>query len=119
MKTRQPLLRGASIELGGTTYTVPPLNFRQLRDLEQDLLALGSVTAPGNLSISAVDVGRIVKVVHAALSRNYPDITIEEVEELVDLGNAKSLMAAVAGVSGLEQEVAPLGEAPNHLTGVT
>jgi len=112
------LLRGVSVELGGTDYTVPPLNFRQLRELEQELSALGSVTT-NSLSIAAADVANVVKVAHAALSRNYPELTLAQVEELVDLGNAKDLMMAVAGVSGLKREDGKPGEALRPLTGAT
>jgi hypothetical protein len=115
---KQPRHRGHNIELGGTTYVVPPLNFRQLRDLAADIEALGAID-PNSLRLTAEDVGRILKIAHAALSRNYPDLTIEQMEELVDLGNAKELMMAVTGVSGLEYRETKLGEGRSHLTGAT
>ena len=55
----------------------------------------------------------VCEIVHAALSRNYDDLTIEQVEDIIDLRNAGAVIQAVMGQSGLTQskDAAP-GEAP-------
>jgi hypothetical protein len=42
----------------------------------------------------------------ASLSRNYPDITLERVQEIVDVGNMTAAIKAVLSVSGY-REAAP------------
>ena len=53
----------------------------------------------------------IVDVVHAAVIRNYPALTKEEVEDLIDLGNAAVIIKAVMGQSGLVRKDGAPGEA--------
>lgn len=66
---------------------------------------------------NAADAGQISTVIdcaHAALKRNYPDLTREEAADLIDIGNMNEVFAAVMDVSGLkrrEQEAAQAGEA--------
>ena len=89
----EPKIDGLKVMIGGQEYIIPPLNFRQLKTLyplieqmqnEQDIVKR---------------MEAVVTLAHAALSRNY-EITIETVEEMIDLGNLKMLIDAVMGASG-------------------
>lgn len=94
---------GTKVNLGGRDFTVPPLNFAALRRLESDIaLIQGLGDVPGPQHIDA-----IVRIVHAALVRNYPDVTEAEVAELIDMGNLASVLKAVMGISGVALEAAP------------
>jgi len=91
------LIEGVKINLGGTEYVVPPLSFKQLRTLQPKMGVLSSVGSMPNED--QLDV--IVEVIHMALSRNYPDLTTDQVSEALDLGNMKLILPAILGVSGL------------------
>jgi hypothetical protein len=91
---------GVPVALGGGTYIVPPLSTGAMRRMADDIDKLGS-------SDSAVaEQERATRVIHAALVRNYPELAIETLEELIDAHNVKDLLAAVFGQSA----VAPVGE---------
>lgn len=96
------MIDGVEIKMGGTAYIVPPLTFKQIRNLESTLASFGNIDD----SISGEQMNQLIKVAHMALSRNYPDLTAEELEDLIDLGNAASIMHAVMGASGLKKAVA-------------
>ncbi len=93
----QPLLEGDELRLGGRNWIVPPLNFRQLKTMQPLLERVGRI----GLKMGAQEIDDVVHLVHAALSRNYPDLAEAEVAEMIDLANAARAVRAVAGVSGL------------------
>jgi queuine/archaeosine tRNA-ribosyltransferase len=92
------LIQGTVVSLGGTDYTVPPLSFKQLRKM------LGKINLIGGIGGVPTDeqMNAIVEVVHSALARNYPDLTTDQVDDMLDLGNASRVVQAIMGVSGLE-----------------
>jgi hypothetical protein len=53
----------------------------------------------------------LVEIITAALQRNYPDASAETVENLLDLGNAGTVLNAVLTGSGLRLRDHRLGEA--------
>ncbi len=91
------LVEGVVIRIAGRDWTVPALTFRQLRRLQPqiELLAtIGTVATPEQIAA-------VSEIVHAALSRNYPSLTAEDVEEMLDLGNAARVISAILRGSGL------------------
>jgi hypothetical protein len=56
-------------------------------------------------------IGVLTEIVAAALQRNYPDMTAETVENLLDLGNAGAVLNAVLTGSGLKAQERLPGEA--------
>lgn len=97
------MIDGVTLRMGGEDWVVPPLNLRQVRKLQPLLETMGGVSP----AAGPEQLGAIVTVVHSALSRNYPDVTEEQVEEMLDLANANETILAVMGISGL----VPRGEA--------
>jgi len=91
---QQPIYPGIERELGGKTYVIPPLSLGQLRRLQKKLEQWS-----GDFDDKSVAV--CVETVQCALSRNYPDITEDQVAEFIDVGNMFDLMQAVMDVSGL------------------
>jgi hypothetical protein len=94
--------------MGGQQWTVPPLTLGQLRSLMpkvQQLTEIGS-------QMGEKQIGILVEIVAAALQRNYPDISVEIVENLLDLGNAGAVLNAVLTGSGLRPRERSPGEAP-------
>lgn len=101
-------LGGVWVVLGVKAYKVPPLNMRSVRELMPKLEGLsqlqrGSMPSPDQMMV-------IAEVVHAAMKRSYPSITIEEVEDSLDLGNMTDAFNAVMSVSGLEKRREGEGE---------
>lgn len=89
------MIDGITMKLAGEEYIVPPLTFRQLK---AHYPLIEELNKPDTAPITKME--SIVKLTHAALSRNYPDLTIERVEELIDMGNLKAVSEAVLGSSG-------------------
>lgn len=82
---------GKRIDLGGQEYIVPPLSLGQVRQFQQSLEELPRLTGTALLLAA-------VPVIHAAMTRNYPDLPISEVERLIDMRNFREVMPAVTGI---------------------
>ena len=100
---------GAWVVMGDKQYKIAPLNFKALRELSDSVKDL-TENAPSGMP-SGVQMMAMAKIAHAALRRNYPDITEDEVADNLDFGNFSIVLAAVMGASGLSgREVAKPGE---------
>ena len=102
------MIPGIMVAMGGQQWTVPPLTLGQLRQLMpkvQQLTEIGS-------QMGEKQIGILVEIVTSALQRNYPDISVEIVEDLLDLGNAGAVLNAVLTGSGLRPREQSPGEAP-------
>jgi hypothetical protein len=96
---------GTVVKMGGKDYTLPPLTLKSLRLLGPTIKELGAIAdIPTPEQVSGM-----VALVHASAVRNYPDLTPEDLEELMDLGNLSEVFGAIMAASGLKK-VAP-GEA--------
>ena len=93
---------GAELEVGGRKLVFAPLNaaaYKQNREAIQSSL---STLMAGGL---AIDLAFIAQLAHLSLARNYPEITIEEVEDFVDFSNGIEIFGTVMHVSGLMASV--------------
>ncbi len=96
----QELIPGVEFNFGGgRVYTIPPLSLGALQRLQNKLASFSERTA-----LDPVSMGVVVEALHAALARNYPDLTEGEVSELVDVSQIGDVMAAVLDVSGLKRK---------------
>lgn len=95
---KNPAIPGKNVVLAGQEFEVPPLTFGQLRRLAKEIEILGSARLSASASPEQQDA--LMKVIHAALSRNYPDLTVEDMDDLIDMGNVLSVVEAVMSVSG-------------------
>jgi hypothetical protein len=100
-ETKAPKFEGEVHRLGERQYTVPPLNWRRIRELLPVLQKI-RIGQPG-LEITEEMLDDYLTVILAALNRNYPKMTKDELEDLLDLGNAPRLFLAIMGMSGLIQ----------------
>jgi hypothetical protein len=96
------MIPGVTISMGGNDWVVPPLTMGQLRRLLPQVRKMAEIGA----TMAEEDIGVLLDVVAAALQRNYPDMSPERVAELVDLGNAQAVVAAILSGSGMR----PAGE---------
>lgn len=80
----------------GVERVVPPLTLRAVTALSERLAAYTG-------GVGSNDVALVVDTVHAALVRNYPEITRDDVSDLVDLGNMAAVMQATLKVGGFQE----------------
>ena len=99
---------GLVVAMGGEDWIVPPLTLGQLRRLMPKVRQLTEIGA----SMGEAQIAVLIDIVSAALQRNYPEMTPEKVENLLDLGNASVVLNAVLTGSGLKPGGAAMGEAP-------
>jgi len=97
------MIDGIILKLNGMEYTIPPLTLGQVKRLLPVIEKMQKESEPIEKFES------VVKVAHAAFSRNYPDMKVEEIEEMIDLGNMKMVLDAIMGVSGFLRGEADLG----------
>ena len=83
--------------MGGKDFIVPALSFGQLRRLMPKLKETNAIGA----QMTPEQMENVIEIVFTALSRNYPDLKLEDVADLIDLNNLATIFAAVMGQSGL------------------
>ena len=89
--------RGVEVDLGGTTYIIPPLNFRQLQSLETEINKVSNMAAGGQLSFT--DIRMAAPIVLAAIQRNYSEMTADALADVLDLVNVREAFGAALGLS--------------------
>ena len=100
------MIEGIKIKRGEAEYIIPPLSLGQVKKLYPIIEKMQNGTD------TLEKFNAVVVVAQAALSRNYPEITAEAIEEIIDLGNIKSIIDAVMGISGFVSGGAPPGSVP-------
>jgi hypothetical protein len=101
---------GTWVRMGDKEYKVAPLNFKALREMSESIGVLQNVQS-GTMP-TAAQMGVLVQLAHAALKRNYPIITEDEVADGLDFSNFGNVLGAVMGASAInKKELAP-GEIP-------
>lgn len=96
-------VKGIPKELGGETYIVPPLSLGALEQLHDKLGAFA-----GDVS-DLSQVGTVIDAAHAALRRNYPEMTRDQVADMVDVSNMLDLFEAVMDISGARRKAHEAG----------
>lgn len=101
------LIKGVDVVLGPSTYTIPPLNFRMLQELAEQIAI---VNKGGSFVSDEATRTAFTTVIHASIKRNYPDMTYDQVLDLLDVTNAQKAMLALLGVSGFDKKENANGE---------
>jgi hypothetical protein len=112
------MLPGKTVFLAGETYVVPELNFQALqeqRELMKEIhqMAFYSVEELKK-QIDFATAAHFLPVVHAAIKRNYPDVTLEKLQGglgMTDLRSGEFFKALVAAMNP-EGDKPKLGEEP-------
>lgn len=89
--------KGIEIDIGDQRLVCPPLSLSTIEEMRDRLEAMNGVDLQGK-------VATVIECAHAALKRNYPDITRQQVAEGIDLGTMEDVMLAVMDVSGVERK---------------
>jgi hypothetical protein len=97
---------GESIKIGGKDYVLPGLSVGQSRKL------IPKLEQKKDNDTVADQMSLFVEIVQSALSRNYPSITAELIEEGLTPGELAGLVGYVSRISGLK----PKGETPAAAT---
>lgn len=88
---------GIPVKLGDKEFIVPSLSVNAARKYWPNILDLNNGLTidqfPSRLEF-------ILNIVHAAISRNYPEMTVEELGELIDTKNAGEILMAVVEATG-------------------
>ena len=93
------LLNGVKVSLGGQDYILPPLTLGTLKRMGNKLNTLAGISSVPNEEQCDV----MCEIVHASLVRNYPELTKDQLYEMLDLGNMTTVFQAVLGVSGIKE----------------
>jgi hypothetical protein len=97
---------GAAVRIGSRDMIMPSLSVGQARKFWPQILRLNSegVTIEEVLSTMPSKFGDMVQIIHAALSRNYPDLTLTELENEISINQLRQLMMIVSGQSGMDSK---------------
>ncbi len=104
------MIPGVTVQMGGQDWIVPPLTLGQLRRLMPKVRQMTEIGA--NMGDSQIEV--LIEIVTAGLQRNYPEMTPDKVENMLDLGNSANVLNIILTGSGLK----PKGEAQAGMTGM-
>lgn len=105
----EPRFEGKQFNLGGTVYVVPSLSVKQAKRFWEDITELDFLEVDQKDRTKLKEFSRLipthwdkmVPIIHAAMSRNYPNLKVEELEEMLDVTNIWGLMRTVVGASGV------------------
>jgi hypothetical protein len=86
------MIPGTTIAMGGQDWLVPPLTLGQLQRFFPRVQELVAARQAGDLAPD--QLGMLVEIITAAMQRNYPEITADQVGNLLDLGNATTVLRA-------------------------
>lgn len=87
---------GKWVDFGDEAYRVPALGLLAIQELGADIESLQMVGRIPNLE----QMRTVVRIVHAALRRNYPQLTEEDVGDMLDIGNFQDVLGTVFAISG-------------------
>lgn len=94
------LLDGVKVSMGGRDFVVPSLTLKSLKSLSSKLeilSSMGGIPTPDQIDA-------MVSVIHCAMVRNYPELSTQDVEELLDLSNLQTTFLSVMAASGLQRK---------------
>ena len=101
------MIDGIEQKIGENTFIVPPLNFKGIKKL---LKLLDQLQKAPHGTDEQFDL--MCDVVLIGLQRNYPELTRDELEEILDIENIHPVIEAITGQAGLKKKVIPPVENP-------
>jgi hypothetical protein len=110
------LYEGIKVRIGQRDYVVPQLSLGQAQRHPQ------AVQLSKDLNIrdhTAEELDEIVQIVHAAVSRNYPDVTADALLDGLDEQNIRLALAAAAGDKAARWAAARIDELQAQIEAIT
>ena len=90
-------IKGIPVELDGRVWIVPGLTIGQMEAVGDERLDTFGRLDPSKLGAGMAEQ---LDILHAALSRNYPDLTVDELKEMVDTQSFLECCIAVMKLTG-------------------
>lgn len=112
---------GEWVQMGNMEFKVAPLNFDALEKFADTIESFGQMAAnaaSGRLPGKAVIAG-IAEVVHSAISRNHPDVTLAEVKRRLDLQNFADVAIRTLKIGGVKRKEGEPGKEVAPSTGAS
>lgn len=103
-----PRFAGVDVVLGGRTFVLPPMSLGIVEKFQAriDTFLKGTETNA---------IGLMIDVMHACLRRNYPELTRDEVGDLLDTTTINEAFITLLHQSGWRADTdAAAGEAPGN-----
>ena len=98
-------IKGIEFKFNETdTLTIPPIPIGYLEQLQ------GRMSEVTGDALDPKQVTTVIDTLHIALSRNYPEMTREEVGNLVDISNMFEVFECAMDVSGMKRKGLQPGE---------
>ena len=94
------MIPGKELELGGKKLIVAPLTAGACKQYQAEINAVKFGGMP--------DIDLVSRLALSSLKRNYPEMTAEDVDEMIDRGNYFTGWDAVINLSGLVEQVGEL-----------
>jgi hypothetical protein len=89
------MFKGEAIDLGGAEYIIPPLSLEKLEELEPQFHALAMPSASFRGRVDA-----LMPILLASFQRNYPEITDQQLRQLLDLPSLNRLVEIIMRGNG-------------------
>lgn len=93
----------------GFTYSIPPLGLKDARKLIKKLNTIDSGVIIANLIPEGDEeedrFDELMEILHMAFKPYYKQITVEYLEEYVDLDTAKTIIDCMIGLNGLKKSL--------------
>lgn len=108
---------GEKVYMAGQEWTIPPLSLKYIRLNKDRLVNMRALGKRGKMDFSDNELDEFLnearEIILAAMQRNYPMVTKDDLEEWIDLATLPKLVMAVMSASGFAMRAgAPSGEAP-------
>lgn len=91
---------GKEIYMAGQWWVVPSLSTKDAVTFWDDLAQFQS---PGDRAKGKERLQKAIEIIHAAMKRNYPNLTSDEVKDMVGLGDYMKLLTLVFTASGVSE----------------
>jgi hypothetical protein len=92
---------GEWVTLGAEQYLVPAMALKSVIEYQERIELLKTPGSNGKPSIDQMDT--VIDIIHSAMVRNYPDMTKDDIGELIDLSNYGAVINAVLRISGFQR----------------
>ena len=97
-KAAAPQFEGRVVHFGGKDWIAAPFTLGPIKRLKPTLERLSATPAEGVNAMEQLD--DVLEIVHASLVRNYPSLTVQQLEDLIEIPALTEVVRAVLDVSG-------------------
>ncbi len=94
---------GIEVNMSGVKLTFAPLTLDMVQEFEPKMRGLNGKHEDGSSKTVKENIEDAMPVLLASLNRNYPDLTVEQLRVLVDVGNFGEAIDAISNVSGYKR----------------